>query len=72
MALFVEDDDPLIFYKRIAEVAKKSLKNGGKFFVEISDSLGLATVELFKLSGFNNVELIKDINHNDRIVSGEK
>lgn len=72
LALFVEDDDPLIFYKRIAEVAKKSLKNGGKFFVEISDSLGLATVELFKLSGFNNVALIKDINHNDRIISGEK
>lgn len=72
LALFVENEDPLIFYKRIAEVAKKSLKNGGKFFVEISDSLGLETLEMFSSSGFKNVKLIKDINHNDRIISGEK
>lgn len=72
LALFVANSEPLIFYKRIAMIGLIALKKGGKIFVEISDSLGNETAELFHFFGYKNVQIIKDINQNDRIVIGEK
>lgn len=69
LALFVEDTDALLFYRKIAELGKKNLNPNGKLYFEINQYLGKETVELVESFGFKNVKLIKDIYNNDRIVS---
>ncbi len=69
LALFVEDDDALLFYRKIAELAKKNLNSTGKLYFEINQYLGKETVELLEKMGFKNVQLRKDIYGNDRMVS---
>ena len=68
LALFVADDDALIFYRKIGELALKSLRPNGKLFFEINQYLGKETVDLLKDLGFQNVELRKDIYGNDRMI----
>lgn len=68
LALFVADDDALIFYRKIGELALKSLRPNGKLFFEINQYLGKETVDLLKDLGFQNVELKKDIYGNDRMI----
>jgi release factor glutamine methyltransferase len=68
LALFVSDEDPLIFYRKIAELAKNNLKQNGLLFFEINQYLGKETVSLLTDLGFKNIELRKDIYGNDRMV----
>jgi release factor glutamine methyltransferase len=68
LALFVEDDDPLIFYQKIAEFAFKNLIKKGLCVVEINQAFGLETAELFWNQGFSEVEVIKDMFGKDRMV----
>jgi release factor glutamine methyltransferase len=68
LALFVEDDDPLIFYQKIAEFSAKNLINKGLCIVEINQAFGLETAELFWNQGFSKVEVVKDMFGKDRIV----
>ncbi|MGL5112514.1 MAG: peptide chain release factor N(5)-glutamine methyltransferase [Flavobacterium sp.] len=68
LALFVADDDALIFYRKIGELALKSLRPSGKLFFEINQYLGKETVDLLVVLGFKNVELRKDIYGNDRMI----
>ena len=68
LALFVTDNDPLLFYRSIAQFALRQLKPGGKLYFEINRAYGNATVELLTGSGFTNIELRKDISGNDRMV----
>ena len=68
LALFVEDDNPLIFYKKIAEFAAKNLTDKGLCVVEINQALGLETAELFWNQGFHYVEVVKDMFGKDRMV----
>ncbi len=68
LALFVADDDALIFYRKIGALALKSLRPNGKLFFEINQYLGKETVDLLKDLGFQNVELKKDIYGNDRMI----
>ena len=68
LALFVEDDDPLIFYNKIADLAKKHLSEQGLLFFEINQYLGKQTVEMLKNKGFAKVELRKDLFGNDRMI----
>ena len=68
MALFVEDNNPLVFYNKIAELAKNHLSENGTLFFEINQYLGKETVELIKLKGFNKIQLKKDIFGRDRII----
>lgn len=68
LALFVEDNDALLFYRKIAELAKKNLKENGKLYFEINQYLGKETVELLEDLGFMNIELKKDIYGNDRMI----
>jgi release factor glutamine methyltransferase len=70
-ALFVPDDDALIFYKKIASFASMHLKPGGKVFVEINQQLGKETADLFTSTGFSKVELKKDMSGNERFVVAE-
>ena len=68
MALFVEDNNPLIFYDKIAELAKNHLTKNGLLFFEINQYLGKETVDLIRLKGFNTIELKKDIFGHDRVI----
>ncbi|TVZ55204.1 release factor glutamine methyltransferase [Lutibacter sp. Hel_I_33_5] len=68
LALFVENDDPLIFYNKIADLAKKHLSTNGILFFEINQYLGKKTTELLEKKGFKNIELKKDYFGNDRMI----
>lgn len=72
LALFVEDTDALLFYRKIAQLAKINLSENGKLFFEINQYLGKETVELLEILGFKNIQLLKDIYSNDRMISCEK
>nr|WP_315231972.1 peptide chain release factor N(5)-glutamine methyltransferase [uncultured Flavobacterium sp.] len=69
LALFVEDNDALIFYKKIAELAQKNLSENGQLYFEINQYLGKETVDLLEKMNFKNIELRKDIYGNDRMIS---
>lgn len=69
LALFVDDSDPLRFYKAIANRAPTMLKTGGRVFCEINEALGNETRCLFERSGFTRVELRKDLNGKDRMIT---
>ena len=72
LALFVEDNDALIFYRKIAELAQKNLSEKGQFFFEINQYLGQEMINLLEEMNFKNVELRKDIYGNDRMIRSEK
>lgn len=72
IALFVPDDDPLIFYREIAEFAKKYLTTNGLLYFEINEAFGLETKELLKSIEFEKVEVFKDLNGKDRFVRALK
>lgn len=67
-ALFVADDDALIFYKKIAAFAATHLKPGGKVYAEINQVLGKETADVFTSAGFLKVEVKKDMSGNERFV----
>lgn len=69
LALFVSDNDPLIFYKKIAELAAANLNPNGQLFFEINQYLGKETQELLESIGLKNIELRKDIYGNDRMIA---
>ena len=68
LALFVDDDNPLIFYAKIADLAKNYLTKNGLLFFEINQYLGKETVEMLQKKGFNNIELKKDLFGNHRMI----
>jgi release factor glutamine methyltransferase len=70
LALFVPDDDALIFYEAIVNFAVNNLTFKGLCVVEINQQLGLETAELFWNKGFSYVEVIKDLSGKDRFVKG--
>lgn len=67
-ALFVPQDDPLLFYNAIAGLAAKNLIEGGLLFFEINESYGNETVEMLKAKNFTQVELRKDMSGRDRMI----
>ncbi len=69
-ALFVPDNDPLVFYSAIASQAHWLLVPGGTLMFEINEGFGQQTVKLLEINGFAQVELRKDINGKDRMVKG--
>jgi release factor glutamine methyltransferase len=70
-ALFVSNENPLIFYNAIANFALKNLKSKGLLFFEINEYLGKETVDMLKHKGFINIELKKDMQGKDRMVCCE-
>lgn len=68
LALFVKDEDALIFYRNIAEYGQNVLKRGGKLFFEINQEYGFETKKLLEDMGYQNVCLIKDIYNNNRMI----
>ena len=72
LALFVEDDNPLLFYKAITKFALNKLNDKGNLYFEINQYLGEDTKQLLVDANFENVELLKDLNGNDRMLKGIK
>lgn len=73
IALFVPDDNALIFYRRIAQLSMNELLvNGGNLFFEINAAFGNEICEMLRDMGFLNVELRKDINGCDRMVGAQR
>lgn len=68
LALFVPNDKPLMFYERIADLAKQSLSDTGKLYFEINEQFGNETVQMLKGKGYSSVEIVKDLQEKDRIV----
>jgi len=71
IALFVDDDNPLLFYDKISDFAKFHLEPDGILYFEINQYLGDATKNLLKTKGFSTVELHKDIFDNDRMIKAK-
>lgn len=72
LALFVPDNDPLRFYRRIAVLGKKMLNPGGKLYFEINRAYGCEIVCMLTDLGYCHPCIIKDISGNDRIVTTHK
>ena len=69
LALFVPDDDPLLFYRAIARFGRINLKQGGRLYFEINAALGRETCALLSDMGYRDVTLRQDINGRDRMIS---
>ncbi|WP_304233327.1 peptide chain release factor N(5)-glutamine methyltransferase [Jiulongibacter sediminis] len=72
LALFVENDNPLIFYKRIADLGIEQLNKDGLILAEINSYLGEETRQLFEKKGYEQVEILKDFYGKDRFVKAKK
>jgi release factor glutamine methyltransferase len=72
LALFVPDEDPLLFYRRIAELAKEMLAEGGSLYYEINQAYGLETVQMLESLGYSSIELRKDTFGNDRMIKADR
>lgn len=68
IALFVPDNDPLLFYRKIAEFALKNLTSGGMLYFEIHYDAGQKMIDLLTSLGFKDIILKKDIAGNDRMM----
>ncbi len=72
LALFVPDDDPLVFYEALARLGTQALVPGGRAFVEINERLGAETAEVFRRHGFASAEVLRDLSGKDRFVRAER
>ena len=72
IALFVKDENPLLFYDRISDFAKEHLNLNGLLYFEINQYLGKENLALLENKGFKNIELRKDVFGNDRMIKGIK
>jgi release factor glutamine methyltransferase len=71
-ALFVNDSEPLAYYKAIVKIADRLLIAGGKLYFEINEALGDSMTNLLASSGYLNIKITADINGKDRIIKGIK
>jgi release factor glutamine methyltransferase len=69
LALFVPDNDPLLFYRVIADQGIRLLKAGGKIYFEIHEDFGTQVTSLLEKHGYSEVRLLKDLNGKDRMVA---
>lgn len=71
-ALFVPNNDPLLFYRRIGELGRMMLVDGGRLYFEINRAYGEATVMMLCGQGYTGIRILKDISGNDRFVIAER
>ncbi len=70
-ALFVPDDDPLLYYRNVTRFAEQKLKKKGYLYFEINAQLGKEVVNMLRLMEFKNIELIQDLSGHDRFVKAQ-
>lgn len=71
-ALYVTDDEPLIFYERIIEIARNQLKSKGEIYFEINEYFSREVIRLLETNNFTNVLLRRDINDKPRMIKATK
>ncbi|MFN2313127.1 MAG: peptide chain release factor N(5)-glutamine methyltransferase [Bacteroidales bacterium] len=71
-ALFVPDDDPLLYYRRIAEIAALRLAPGGTVWLEVNENHAPATAGLFSADIYRQVSILKDIRGKERFIKAER
>lgn len=71
-ALFVPDDEPLLFYERIAELSCRVLKEGGSLYFEVNEKFGAEVASMLGRSGFSGCEVVKDMFGKERMVKAKK
>lgn len=71
LALFVKDENPLLFYSEIAKQGQHALKKGGLLFFEINERYAIETAEMLLSKGYTKTRIFQDIHGKDRFVSGE-
>jgi release factor glutamine methyltransferase len=71
-ALFVPDEDPLLFYRAILNISEKILVPGGRIYFEINETRGRDMKMLLRASGYSEIKIINDINGKNRIIKGRK
>ena len=71
-ALFVPNNDPLLFYRRIGELCRMMLVDGGRLYFEINRAYGEATAMMLCGQGYTGIRILKDISGNDRFVIAER
>lgn len=72
LALFVPDEDPLKYYKRIISIAAQNLNKNGMLYLEINESFAPETAELMVSFSFENIQIIQDFKGKNRLVLGAK
>ena len=72
LALFVPDDDPLRFYRRIAALGRELLLPEGKLYFEINQAYGRETAHILEMNQYRDARVIKDIFGKDRIVTANR
>ncbi len=70
LALFVDDENPLIFYRAITQFATKNLKPNGELYFEINEYLGKEMIALLEAFSFKNIQLKQDLFGKDRMIKG--
>lgn len=71
-ALFVPDEDPLLFYRKISMLAAEALKPGGRLYFEINPRHARELQNLLVAEGFTEINLIKDVHGKERFISAQK
>ncbi|WP_334112165.1 peptide chain release factor N(5)-glutamine methyltransferase [Paucihalobacter sp.] len=71
-ALFVSDEDPLIFYRAIAKFASEYMKPNGLLFFEINQYLAQETKKMLEMHNFETIEIYQDLSGNDRMIKATK
>ena len=72
IALFVTDNDPLVYYRAILKLAGKVLLPGGRIYLEINEAMGKSMVKLLESAGYSEIEIVADINGKERIIKGTR
>ena len=72
LALFVPDHSPIVFYERIADVAREALVEGGMLYFEVHATYASEVAECLTERGFEGVQITEDFFSKPRIVSGRK
>ena len=72
LALFVDDNDPLVYYKEIAKKGLDMLKSGGELYFEIHEEFGPQTKNMLEEMGYTYISIIQDLNQKDRIVNATR
>jgi release factor glutamine methyltransferase len=70
IALFVPDDDPLVYYRHLLDISHSALKQGGKVYFEINEAMGSDLEKMMNGYGFSEIKVINDINGKERIIKG--
>lgn len=66
LALFIADDDPLLFYRKMLDIGQHSLAKGGKFYFEFNEQYGAEMQELMEEKGYSDIRIVKDLSGKDR------